>query len=108
MTLTMTKKLKFERLTSKDINNINKQIDNINDDLSNYDIKSQGSIHKTTQTCTWYSAEVLLKSKYGLWNQMHFLSLDGCTTFFEIAKEYVKELNRYIKYKILTQQIKEL
>lgn len=108
MTLTMTKKLKFERLTSKDINNINKQINNINDDLSNYDIKSQVSIHKTTQTCTWYSAEIVLKDKHGLWNQSHFLSLDGCTTVFEIAKEYTKELYRYIKFKILAQQVKEL
>ena len=107
--LTLTGKaprIKFNYLNNEDIVKFDEQIDKVND-LSKYKIKPQVSVYTHSETKTWYSAEILLKDRYGLWNDTVFLSLDGCSSSYEQTSEYVKELEKYVKFKVLEQQIEE-
>ena len=109
MGLTLTSKaprIKFEYLNNEDINKFDEQINKIKD-LSKYKIKPQISVYTHSETKTWYSAEILLKDRYGLWNETIFLSLDGCSSSYEQATKYTEELEKYVKFKTLEQSIEE-
>lgn len=99
-------KIKFKYLNNEDIVKFDEQINKIHD-LSKYKIKPQVSVCTKTDKCTWYSAEILLKDRYGLWNETHFLSLDGISTDYKKTIEYTKELEKYLKFKILEKEIEQ-
>ena len=105
-----TPRIKFNYLNNDDIVKFDEQFDKFYDkkNISKYKIKPQVSVYTKTEKCTWYSAEIVLKDKYGLWNESHFLSLDGCSNDFEQASKYVEELEKYIKFKMIDQQVEDL
>ena len=101
--------IKFDTLTFQDIDKFENQLDNFvyKNELNKFKIQPQVSVYAKGDTVTYYSAELLLKNKYGLWNDSYFLSLDKCTTDYNKAVKYTKELEKYIKFKVLEQSIEE-
>lgn len=102
-----TPRIEFKYLNNEDIVKFDEQINKI-DNLSNYKIKPQVSVYTRSESKTWYSAELLLKDKYGLWNESKFLGLDGCSSSYEQATKYVQELEKYVKFKMIDNQINKL
>ena len=102
-----TPRIKFNYLNNNDIVKFDEQIDKVNN-LSKYKVKPQVSVYTKSETKTWYSAEILLKDKYGLWNETVFLSLDKCSTSYEQTVKYTEELEKYVKFKMIDQQVEEL
>ena len=101
---TCAPKVKFQYLNNEDIMKFDEQLNKYTD-ISKYKIKPQVSVYTHSETKTWYSAEILLKDRYGLWNETYFLSLDGCSNNYETALKYVEELEKYLKFKILEKEI---
>ena len=103
-------RIKFHYLNNEDIVKFDEQFNKFydRDNISKYKIKPQVSVYAKSDTCTWYSSEIVLKDKYGLWNESHFLSLDGCSNNFDQASKYVEELEKYVKFKMIDQQVEEL